>query len=1240
MTRFLKSSYKAGNNDHSHSGERALPKIPHHGPAAQLSQRVLLSKIEMKSAGYTYHQKEVEQPQHKQHTLPERAKGVDSNKEQSLVQKLRTMLYQKDHQQKPPKLDSVLTAGCQSQMAIPEDTVHEELGSLSDSKMLYQTSAASLMSSASNLLKRVASHASVQNSEFGASSTKGPGSPKSATASQGSVKKGRKGDSIMTGSNKSLPRLAGTQDIAAEMAASTAFTGPSKSAKTMRPRQGDSESSMKRSSISMPYRAERLRKCFDRSFEEIGNQITDLEHQGIEEEQKGASDQDNEESHAGSAFAALQKKAQPGHAKPAGEKEAHKKPPPFWLKDFVSSFEKSTIALVPTKPIPGVKEGGKDGQTEGPPTSAREAELAKCVAVLNFYRWLCRLPDVKLEEGCTRACDTVTQILIPRQPVFLKPAAQQYKQINELGPLAKKFVAEDGNICLLHSESSLIQGIGLAITSAHTVSTEEVGRYPSIPSSKRLQEVQESASKSKEVVNPDFIVQEVGAMNLLLQQKVRVSLDNFPKALEPLRFLWEFAAMEKRLQMDGKQSQQSPRSGVLPQSPGSGLTASPSRSNRRDGPVTRKIPWCGGRPLRDIGLPIEQGVFWGDRENSIGFRRYLLNPRLKLFGAHRRLDTCAFFIGEFSDETLQDIEDENAGIQLAEWEKAEKIASMPPTNSHENEMDVVCFPPPGIVPLNFMYDQVPTWSIMPNCRYYQPCTSLRVELFRVRIKGDQAERVEEIPTFNLSTDCSAKGNPFCIIFRPALARIVDGDEFEVVVSGLRVQPSVKPDLIFFHRFQDFRASEVDAQLVGAINRYRNFLDDMIFWEGPPGKEGQNGDKTTSKGKDGNMSSPKPEEQNQIEKRGGGAGNRGSTDEKAPEIIQVSHLQKTFHSDKVDVVISLYCPDVACMRCHLFLIRVNSKEEIQRCAIVTKISEYFIVRVKLPMAHCKWELSFKVSNYKNPEVLIESPFKYIITSAETCQNLLISAEHALKEKFGFVQMQIIAQIYGVTILAPTTHRVRSGHAYFLIHFDHNNRNLPPIPQVPPGDAQPHPTTTLLFSDRLAPPKVNEKIRRTNRDSLRGSMSMIEDDKLATASTLRSLVRTQANNQAPQPAGGTSERKSRTSMLSTSGQETCCAIGALHETLGDPELGIEPFVQDCSGSYHLDLSMSDGRYMQRLRQRPDFPELYEGTFQLDESEAGAKIELFLRCPKGHASTYTPLKIAEWLIIRRKEHFPMGF
>merc|ERR1719265_1011406 len=60
---------------------------------------------------------------------------------------------------------------------------------------------------------------------------------------------------------------------------------------------------------------------------------------------------------------------------------------------------------------------------------------------------------------------------------------------------------------------------------------------------------------------------------------------------------------------------------------------------------TRKVPWFNGRPLSERGIAEEHGQFWGDQDGTIDFRRYLLNPELKAFGACRRQDTCTFWTG-------------------------------------------------------------------------------------------------------------------------------------------------------------------------------------------------------------------------------------------------------------------------------------------------------------------------------------------------------------------------------------------------------------------------------------------------------------------------------------------------------------------------------------------------------------------------------------------------------------------
>merc|ERR1719197_862287 len=92
--------------------------------------------------------------------------------------------------------------------------------------MLYQASAASLMSSASNLLKRVTSHASVQMSEFGAAGSNKVSSPMSGNPAQSAIKP--KGGDAVFANSMALPRLS-AQNIASEVAASTAFTSPGKS---------------------------------------------------------------------------------------------------------------------------------------------------------------------------------------------------------------------------------------------------------------------------------------------------------------------------------------------------------------------------------------------------------------------------------------------------------------------------------------------------------------------------------------------------------------------------------------------------------------------------------------------------------------------------------------------------------------------------------------------------------------------------------------------------------------------------------------------------------------------------------------------------------------------------------------------------------------------------------------------------------------------------------------------------
>merc|ERR1712167_187732 len=53
-------------------------------------------------------------------------------------------------------------------------------------------------------------------------------------------------------------------------------------------------------------------------------------------------------------------------------------------------------------------------------------------------------------------------------------------------------------------------------------------------------------------------------------------------------------------------------------------------------------------------------------------------------------------------------------------------------------------------------------------------------------------------------------------------------------------------------------------------------------------------------------------------------------------------------------------------------------------------------------------------------------------------------------------------------------------------------------------------------------------------------------------------------------------------------------------------LEPRTQDsCSGEVHLDVVMHDGRCVQRLREREDFPGFFEGLFNFAEEDVGTLV-----------------------------------
>jgi hypothetical protein len=110
----------------------------------------------------------------------------------------------------------------------------------------------------------------------------------------------------------------------------------------------------------------------------------------------------------------------------------------------------------------------------------------------------------------------------------------------------------------------------------------------------------------------------------------------------------------------------------------------------------------------------------------------------------------------------------------------------------ENHPLMVCFPPPGYVPIEVMKDLAKgVWSISPDPGKFVPTTTCLVRVFRVRIDVNAGEAVRvpggEVALSSFSVDSVGSrrhgGTSFCVIFS-LVPEVAPGDQFEVVLSGL------------------------------------------------------------------------------------------------------------------------------------------------------------------------------------------------------------------------------------------------------------------------------------------------------------------------------------------------------------------------------------------------------------------------------------------------------------------------
>lgn len=137
------------------------------------------------------------------------------------------------------------------------------------------------------------------------------------------------------------------------------------------------------------------------------------------------------------------------------------------------------------------------------------------------------------------------------------------------------------------------------------------------------------------------------------------------------------------------------------------------------------------------------------RQNTVAFRREFLNPKLNNIGASRIHDTCVFW----AEATTEEEEDEEGFLDPHDARRnstlvgidgfgeihlpsllEDKSLTLEASLEAEAEPDFVSFPPHGLCPMELLDGSaVPTWTIMPNSRMYQPTDELQVRMWRVKL---------------------------------------------------------------------------------------------------------------------------------------------------------------------------------------------------------------------------------------------------------------------------------------------------------------------------------------------------------------------------------------------------------------------------------------------------------------------------------------------------------------------------
>lgn len=333
----------------------------------------------------------------------------------------------------------------------------------------------------------------------------------------------------------------------------------------------------------------------------------------------------------------------------------------------------------------------------------------------------------------------------------------------------------------------------------------------------------------------------------------------------------------------------------------------------------------------------------------------------------------------------------------------------------------------------------------------------------------------------------------------------------------------------------------------------------------------------------------------------------------PVVELVSYQEGQFSTNSVDVTILLKSAEAAILSAHLYLLRFSGEEEMIPCGTqVSRLGEdHFLLRAKMPMSRCRFELRLMTSTFDNPKEMFQHPVKYLVSTSSSCQTLLNTMEDTKWKKFGLVPLQPVSQRYGVFIFAPYTKRIEIGTpCFFLIYVN----------------------KSLALSTAAAEVMEARKEDVEEASFMKRRHAVKERKKKITPKTLfkQRLMCDQAN---------VSRTSSSASGFYTGEPFKVGEHVTVHELQKHLWHVLHPHTQDSSSEIVLDIALRSGEVLHRLRERPDFPGFFEGFFNFEASDVFSQVRLYIRFPQLHSFEYAPRKLAEWLVCRN-EHFPLCF